>query len=228
MTMTKRERAYRIVENVVDLVELLKQERQEIAADPGSDGTAFAGHVADALLAAGGRMPGRNPHCLRWPTEALVDDPGAFGGASKLVATLLEALEYASRVGPGPDQEVRDAAEIWPGCRTKGEADRTLEKRAGARSDADAAAARQAHAARIAEAKKPKAAAPLEQLVESKQPSVAEAARKVVKEAIARVRPKAEARDGELVIPPLPSGPGRPDGEWSVGEDFTNDVPSVG
>jgi hypothetical protein len=113
----------------VDEIRLrLVEIRAAIAADGpsegvlGRDATSVAGCIARALREAGGRLPDPNPHALRWilnesPTP--LQDPDAVAGASQLVSYVLSGLKR----GRGPDPVLDRIADVWPGCRTKAEAD---------------------------------------------------------------------------------------------------------
>lgn len=213
--MTTKDRAWKIVDAVLTIADCIRGEREEIARELADglerDGTPMAGHLADALIAAGGKIPGRNPHKLRHPINegscSPLKDPGGFVGATDLATLLLQSLEYARKMGPNaPHGEVEAAAEIWPFCATKAEAEAAVAARSGRQADGDASRVVAEHAARI------KAALP-------HPPTVAEAAAAVVQ----AFSPKATIKKAivrDPGPPKIPTGPGRPDGPWAAGEIF--------
>jgi hypothetical protein len=213
---TKQERAERIIANIVEVVALLREERAEILAEPGTDGTPFAGHLARVLLAVGGRIPDRNPNRLRWPLDPplLVEDATGITGASKLVEVVLEALEQGARAPGFPCGEVEDAASIWPHHRTKGAAEQAVTTLARERADRAAAKAAEEHEKRIARSRK---GAPAAGAIPQAVRDVVRAVKDVV---VPPVRPKAAPSADDWAPPPLPDRSARPDGAWSAGEDF--------
>lgn len=149
--MNQREsEAFDAVDAVLKVAAIVRRERARVTGAPGTDSTPFAGHLAAALLAAGGRLPDKNPHTLRHPFDdpgcRAAADPSGIVSALELIATIATCLQR----GPGADHELELAAQHWPAAKTKAEAEEAVAKVERVRVDAEAAKVRAAHEARLA------------------------------------------------------------------------------
>lgn len=145
------------LKHVLGLQSAIREARSSIADDRQTggprDATAMAGALAAELRRVGAQLPhDRNPHTLRWYIDegvftALADADGT-AGATNLAAYVLAAIKK----GPGPDPVLDRVANVWPKCRTKGEADKAVGEIEQAEEQARQHAAREAHEKRLGEA----------------------------------------------------------------------------
>jgi hypothetical protein len=152
---TPEANGYEVVEAVMRIAAIIREERARV----GSDGTAFAGHLAGALRAAGGRLPIDSPYILRWPvneTPKPAADPTGYHAALALV----NAVSTCLRRGDGPDQTLDDFAAVAPACASQAEAQAKMLARGKERADREADRVRQEHDKRLAAKPIPRAAPP--------------------------------------------------------------------
>ena len=201
--------AYGMVDAVSRIAEAIRRSRASCAADPGSDPTALAGHLADALRTVGGRLPESGAvHKFRWAlgeTPIPIEDPTGLKATAVLAQLLVECMLR----GEGVDQTLADYADVAPGCRTKAEADARIALVVRERADRVRYATEAAHQARLGGRSIP-------------PPTVVDALKNVVRAVRGKPAPAPVVEPATAPKRPIP---GRP-GEWAVGEDI--DVPTVG
>lgn len=153
--------AYAVVTAVSDIRDRLLRLRALMAEDTTNpedprDATSFAGHLAAALLALGGRLPDGNPNRLRFPIAEqpyATRDPRGIGGTRLLLGTVVDCLAKGD-MSSTPDAILMAVAEIWPAHRNKPSAERARRENEAKVAEIDGQAAVRAHEARLAAVKK--------------------------------------------------------------------------
>lgn len=147
-----------IVTQIRDRILHLRRSMVEdsLPEDP-RDATSFAGHLAAALIQAGGHLSDGNPHRLRFPiaeSPPAVRDARAIGATRLLLLTIVDALGKGD-TADGPDHILERVAAEWPKHRNKAAADHAFEAQRQLEAEAQRQQAIRDHEARLARAKAP-------------------------------------------------------------------------